>query len=197
MLYDCSLHNQHESLDNSQKRLQKKLDSHENCETPVQEKTDKRVEEQNAEAIQSIIESSKSQTETQNQQQVTYNGKNDVIVFDGTLDKYILSNACSIPAPVQQQTPFVLNTNGGLLMVPSTMPPTIAQAPGNQYYILNKPPLLNCFVPQQTVLTETDILAMPTVILNDDKPASKSSKKRKSNYEISLFYIIFHQSLRS
>lgn len=198
MLYDCSLHNQHESLDNSQKRLQKKLDSHENCETPVQEKTDKRVEEQNAEAIQCIIESSKTQTETQNQQQVTYNGKNDVIVFDGTLDKYILSNACSIPAPIQQQqTPFVLNTNGGLLMVPSTMPPTIAQAPGNQYYILNKPPLLNCFVPQQTVLTETDILAMPTVILNDDKSASKSSKKRKSNYEISLFYIIFHQSLRS
>lgn len=64
-------------------------------------------------------------------------------------------------------------------MVPSTIPTNITQTPGSQYYILNKPPVLNCYIPPATVLTEKDILAMPTVIVNDDRPIIKSTKKTK------------------
>lgn len=139
------------------------------------------MEEQNAEAIQSIIDRAKT-SETQTQP-VIDNGKSDIIVFDGSLDKYLISNL-SITTQVQQpQTPFVLNTNGGLLMVPSTIPTNIA-APtsGSQYYILNKPPLLNCYIPSSTVLTEKDILAMPTVIVSDDRPIKKTTKKSRGMY---------------
>lgn len=183
-----SNHPQSESTENSSKNTQKNVEPKENSEKSV-EQTSKRVEEQSAEAIQSIIETTKP-PETQTQQ-VAYNGKSDVIVFDGSLDKYILSNSCTIPAQVQQpQTPFVLNTAGNLLMVPSSIPTistNITSTPTNQYYIINKPPVYNCYIPSSTILTEKDILAMPTVIVNDDRPAVTKKSRPQGNYNLQFW----------
>lgn len=155
------------------------------------------MEEQNAEAVQLIVDRSKTTDnpqlinsekiktlETQTQTQVMENGKNDIIVFDGSLDNYIISNTCSIgPQVPPPQAPFVLNTTGGLFMVPSTIQTSIAAStPANQLYFLNKPPLLNCYIPSPTVITEKDILAMPTVILNDDRPVPKPARKSRGKY---------------
>ncbi|KAJ8921646.1 hypothetical protein NQ315_010555 [Exocentrus adspersus] len=144
-----------------------------------------RVDQQNEEAIHSIVASSKlsNSNSTENNQAVQVN--NDVTVFDGSLDKY-LANTCTVNTQTQPLgRPLYVNTSTPLVMIPPGIISTdsFQLDPTKQYYIVNKQPVVNFSVPPiQTanIVTEQDILAMPTIIVNDEKQSTVINSQRLS-----------------
>lgn len=132
----------------------------------------------------------------ENLQEVQVNS--EVTVFNGSLDKYLTSNTCHANTQTQPlQNPLYINTTGGLLMVPSGIGST-----GNlhidstkQYYLVNKQSTLSWNVPpiQTTnIITEQDILAMPTVIVSDERQNKSTTSQQllQSKFTIILNTLI-------
>lgn len=174
--------NKKESVPNEKENVS---NGNENVPNENQAPVDKHMDQQNAEAIQSIIDRvTTSEINLKEQQNNVDHEKKDVIVLDGPMDKYFISNTCTISAPIQTQpqTSFcsVINPTPSLVMLtPSLSTNIVTPMPTNQYYFVNKPPLLNCYIPSN-VMTEKEIMAMPTIFVNDDNPiATRSSTKTK------------------
>lgn len=126
------------------------------------------VEQQNDEAIRSIVANSNV---VGNTQEMCVN--NEVTVFNGSLDKYLTSNTCHANTQTQPlQKPLYINTSG-LLMVPSGIPSNgnLQIDSTKHYYLVNKQSTMNWNIPsiQTNILTEQDILAMPTVIVSEER----------------------------
>ncbi|XP_018577394.1 uncharacterized protein LOC108915757 [Anoplophora glabripennis] len=165
-----------DDLTNKLKRSQKRLNSEQSEEdvdqmirthcNPVT------VEQQNDEAIRSIVANSNLKPNSVGSTQEMH-VNNEVTVFNGSLDKYLTSNTCNANTQTQPlQNPLYINT-GGLLMVPSgiTSNGNMQIESTKQYYLVNKQSTVNWSIPpiQTTnIITEQDILAMPTVIVSDE-----------------------------
>lgn len=154
------------------------------------------VDQQNDEAVRSIVNSNLKPSLQENLQEVQVNS--EVTVFNGSLDKYLTSNTCHANTQTQPlQNPLYINTTGGLLMVPSGIGST-----GNlhidstkQYYLVNKQSTLSWNVPpiQTTnIITEQDILAMPTVIVSDERQNKSTTSQQllQSKFTIILNTLI-------
>ncbi|CAH0553525.1 unnamed protein product [Brassicogethes aeneus] len=141
------------------------------------------LEEQNNEAIQSIIVASNTK-ESQ-----TTETNNEVIVFDGSFDNFLKTSTqspnivASTAAHVQQNT---ILQNPGYLLFPNQQN-VVKYDPTKQIYLLNtNQQLVNVKIPQipqikpvGSGLSEQEIMAMPTVIVNDDQNSNTSQKSIK------------------
>ncbi|KAG5894069.1 hypothetical protein JTB14_003928 [Gonioctena quinquepunctata] len=129
------------------------------------------VDQQNDEAIRSIVASSKMAPDAQ---QKVEQGNNEVVVFDGSLDKYLQTDSAAVtmvqPQPVQNS--LYINTTA-TLFIPTNVHGYPSNNPGNQLVVLNKQPSVNWTAPG--IITEKDILTMPTVILTDHGPTMQSN----------------------
>ncbi|EEZ97475.1 transcription initiation factor TFIID subunit 3 [Tribolium castaneum] len=110
----------------------------------------------NNDAVRSIIEVAQNTDPPPPEAPKPQNG-GEVYVFDGTLDTYLKTTGAT-PAVAPNQLYF--NTGGLLIMPP--------EAPPKQYYIVNNQPVINMGVPTVKNITENDIMAMPTIIVNDE-----------------------------
>lgn len=195
---------------NKSKRPQKRLSS-EHSEGDLDHREEGRsnfqtVEQQNDEAVRSIVANSNLNPGPQeNVQEVQVN--NEVMVFNGSLDKYLTSNTCHANTQTQPlQNPLYINTSGSLLMVPSGIPSNanLQIDSTKQYYLLNKQPTVNWNMPSiQTtnIITEQDILAMPTVIVSDERqnkaPAQQVLQSKViTNLNLSVLIFPFRFSSR-
>ncbi|XP_044261882.1 uncharacterized protein LOC123009557 isoform X2 [Tribolium madens] len=108
-------------------------------------------------AVRSIIEAAQNTDPPPPEPPKPQNG-GEVYLFDGTLDSYLKSSGA---APPMAPNPLYFNTGGGLLIMPPEAAP-------KQYYIVNNQPMINVNVPTVKNITENDIMAMPTIIVNDE-----------------------------
>lgn len=56
------------------------------------------------------------------------------------------------------------------------MVPPLPKTPSQQYYVFNKQPTVNYFLPTPAVISDQDILAMPTVIVSDERKSIPTSE---------------------
>lgn len=124
------------------------------------------IEDHNNEAVRSIVEA----TQTPSCKPVeNTDGGGGVYLFDGTLDNYLKTGAVT-SVPTMPTNPLYINTGGGLIVMPETAP--------QQFYIVNNQPLLNVTsVPTvPNIITDNDIISMPTIIVQDDPKVTKPKK---------------------
>lgn len=113
-----------------------------------------------------------AQIQTTPQPTVAANPTNDIEVFDGSLDSYIKVNSGSSASSSNAALP---QHSGGLLMVH----PNSTVANVNSCYFINSDPLtVNIQQPSHfitNVLSDQDILTMPTVIVCDENQGKMPS----------------------
>ncbi|CAH2004573.1 unnamed protein product [Acanthoscelides obtectus] len=115
------------------------------------------IHKQNGEAINCIVANSTEKMQAQvPSSQVPPNG--EVIVFDGSLDNFMNSNMCTAPTAPVTTVPSIQNQfyTTGLLITTGANTATMAT-------LTNKP------IQVPLLLTEQDILSMPTVIVSDNQ----------------------------
>nr|CAH7712912.1 unnamed protein product [Callosobruchus chinensis] len=148
--------------DNSNKitRNNKKQDG--SSEAPVSKEDE--INKQNSEAINCLVANSSTKSNA------PVPSKGEVIVFDGSLDNFMNSNICT--APVASSTPLLpiqnqiyVNTTG-LLIATGANTATMAS-------------LTNTPMQAPLLLTEQDILSMPTVIVSDNPIQNAFNKTRE------------------
>ncbi|XP_017780874.1 PREDICTED: uncharacterized protein LOC108565774 isoform X1 [Nicrophorus vespilloides] len=130
---------------------------------------------------------------------LTVNTNNDIIFYDGTIDNYMQQQQQQDnmnPSPAVP--PLVLNN---LLVMTSTPSHQVNSVDATKpFYLFSGSPYVNVAPTQpyfvsNKVLTEKDILSMPTVILNDDKSKNTEPKSTKKKSEDALNeYLSFNKS---
>jgi hypothetical protein len=104
--------------------------------------------------------------ESQNLEQKVDN----IFVYDGTLDSYLKSSG----GTNVNSNPVYINPGGVIVVPPETTP--------KQFYIVNNQQLVNMGVPAMNgVISDNDILAMPTIIVNEELDPNFVSQMRSTN----------------
>ncbi|XP_023022367.2 uncharacterized protein [Leptinotarsa decemlineata] len=149
---------------NAHKTNRRSLEAAVDNENAYQPSVSNSVDQQTADAIQSIVDSSQVNT---NAQKVDEQGKNEVVVFDGSLDKYLQSDNAGVNVAQTQavQNPLYINTTTAFF-IPNNVTGYSNPDIKKQVVVLNnQQPTINWTTPG--IMTENDILTMPTVILSD------------------------------
>lgn len=121
---------------------------------------DQSVEEQNDEAVRSIMAVNSKTTATTNSFTTTQQ-QSEIIMYDGSIDNYLKSTCQKTSLAIKpKETSYATAPN--YVMVPNQFP----YDPTKQIYLVNNS-LLNVNLPAPTGITEQDILSMPTVIVNE------------------------------
>ncbi|XP_063907156.1 proteoglycan 4-like [Zophobas morio] len=136
------------------------------------------MDDHNNDAIRSIIEAAQNtdpppappQPESAAPSKTESQPNGEVYVFDGNLDTYLKTSGVTNTI---NSNPVFFNP-GGLIVVP---PPD----PTKQFYIVNNQPLIKMNVP--TVVTEKELMSMPTVIVSDENPSCAKRTKSKTKGE--------------
>lgn len=132
------------------------------------------IEDSNQAAVQSIIAVSNSEKKPTPPQKPPENNppNNDIIFFDGSFDNYLKFNTTSTVTTTTASLQSQMTVNPeGLLMVQPTVSAVAVDKP-NPYYIVTSQPI-SAPQPQVNlnsvnVITDQDIMTMPTVIVCDE-----------------------------
>lgn len=157
------------------------------------------IEDSNQAAVQSIIAVSSSEKKLTPPQKPPDNNppNNDVVFFDGSFDNYLKFNTTPAVTTTASSVQSHMTVNPeGLLMVQPTVSAVAVDKPNPYYFVASQPisaPQPHVNLNSVNVITDHDIMTMPTVIVCDENQAKMtpfvmSSCKYFLNHHLGSMY---------